>query len=74
MDRDSEACLMLLLHSMAEYMNKTTEDIDGRPLLEGTLKIQEKAAAAVERRANGEESQHNCYNEAFEAESSGTSK
>jgi hypothetical protein len=44
--------LMPLLNSMAEYMNKTTEDIDGKSLLVGTLKIQEKAAAAVERRAN----------------------
>ena len=44
--------VMPLLNSMAEYMNKTIEDIDGKPLLEGTLKIQENAAAAVERRAN----------------------
>jgi len=44
--------VMPLLNSMAEYMNKTIEYIDGKPLLEGTLKIQENAAAAVERRAN----------------------
>jgi hypothetical protein len=61
--------LMPLLNSMAEYMDKTTEDIDGKPLLEGTLKIQEKAAAAVEKRANTA-----VKNKASEAESSGMSK
>ncbi|KAE9372909.1 hypothetical protein N431DRAFT_457585 [Stipitochalara longipes BDJ] len=44
--------LMPLLSSMAEYMDKTTEDIDGKPLLEGILKIQAKAAAGVGKRAN----------------------
>lgn len=61
--------LMPLLNSMAEYMDKTTEDIDGKPLLEGTLKIQEKAAAAVEKRVNTA-----VKNKASEAESSGMSK
>ena len=44
--------LMPLLSSMAEYMDKTTEDIDRKPLLEGLLKIQAKAAAGVEKRVN----------------------
>jgi hypothetical protein len=60
---------MPLLNSMAEYMDKTTEDIDGKPLLKGTLKIQEKAAAAVEKRASTA-----VKNKASEAESSGMSK
>ena len=44
--------MMPLLSSMADYMDKTTEDIDGKPLLEGLLKIQAKAAAGAEKRAN----------------------
>ena len=44
--------LMPLLSSMAEYMDKTTEDVDGKPLLEGILKIQAKSVAGVEKRAN----------------------
>jgi hypothetical protein len=42
--------LMPLLNSMAEYMDKTTEAIDGKPLREGILKIQEKAVAGVAKR------------------------
>jgi hypothetical protein len=44
--------LMPLLSSMAEYMDKTTEAIDGKPVLEGLLKIQAKAAAGRTKRAN----------------------
>jgi cytidylate kinase len=39
--------LIPLLDSIAEHMDKTTESIDGKPLLEGILKIREKAAARV---------------------------
>jgi hypothetical protein len=42
--------LMPLLNSMADYMDKTSEKINGKPLLEGMLKTQGKASAAVDKR------------------------
>jgi len=42
--------LMPLLNSMAEYMDKTTEAVDGKLLLSGILKIEEKAAAGAAKR------------------------
>lgn len=44
--------LIPLLNSMAEYMEKTTKDIDGKSLLEGILKTQAKDAEGAQRRAN----------------------
>lgn len=37
---------------MADYMDKTTEQIDGKPLLEGILKIQGKATVAMDKKAS----------------------
>ncbi len=42
--------LMPLLHSMAEYMDKTTAAIDGKLLLAGILQVEEKAAAGAAKR------------------------
>jgi hypothetical protein len=42
--------LMPLLNSTAEYMDKTTEAADGKLLLSGILKIEEKAAAGAAKR------------------------